>query len=210
MGRRVWVPVVSGPLAPFAAGFESWLRSRTYSPSAAADRLYQFDQLSRWLEREGLGAGELTGEQAERFVAARRAGGLVTWVSPQSVALPLGYLRALGVASAPTAVGAQGPLEELLEDYRRYMSIERGLSDHTVFDAYEPAARLFLAGCEGRDRLGLWPWHSIRHADGTCQRYPAHPTRAANHTVSPAIGGLRRRCSTVDVPLAQRAEPGRT
>ena len=32
MGRRVWVPVVSGPLASF---------------SAAADRLYQFDQLSR-------------------------------------------------------------------------------------------------------------------------------------------------------------------
>ena len=75
MGRKVWVPVVSGPLAPYAAGFESWLASRAYSPSAAADRLYQFDQLSRWLEREGLGVGELTGEQAERFAAARRAAG---------------------------------------------------------------------------------------------------------------------------------------
>ena len=64
MGRRVWVPVVSGPLAPFAAGFESWLRSRAYSPSGAADRVYQFDQLSRWLAREGLAVGELTGEQA--------------------------------------------------------------------------------------------------------------------------------------------------
>src|SRR5664279_2624716 len=54
MGRRVWFPVVSGPLAPFAAGYESWLRSRAYSPSGAADRVYQFDQLSRWLQREGL------------------------------------------------------------------------------------------------------------------------------------------------------------
>ena len=61
MGRKVWVPVVSGPLAPYAAGFASWLTSRAYSPSAAADRLCQFDQLSRWLEREGLGVGELTG-----------------------------------------------------------------------------------------------------------------------------------------------------
>ena len=50
---------------------------------------------------------------------------------------------------------AQGPLEELLEDYRRYLSIERGLSDHTVLDAYGPAARLFLAGWEGPDGLGL-------------------------------------------------------
>jgi site-specific recombinase XerD len=155
MGKRVWFPVVSGPLAPFAAGFESWLTSRAYSPSAAADRLCQLDQLSRWLEREGLDVGELTGEVAERFAAARRAAGLVTWVSPQSTMLPLGYLRALGVAPVPAPVVAQGPLEQLLTDYRRYLSIERGLSDHTVFDAYEPAARLFLEGWEGPDGLGL-------------------------------------------------------
>ena len=155
MGRNVWVPVVSGPLAPYAAGFESWLVSRAYSPKAAANRLYQFDQLSRWLERVGLGVGELTGEQAERFVAARRAAGLVTWAAPQSAMLPLGYLRLLGVVPAPMAVIAQGPLELLLEDYRRYLRVERALCDHTVLDAYEPAARLFLAGWEGPDGLGL-------------------------------------------------------
>jgi len=155
MGRRVWVPVVSGPLAPYAAEFVSWLASRAYSPKAAANRLYQFDQLSRWLEREGLGVGELTGEQAERFAAARRAAGLVTWVAPQSAMLPLGYLRSLGVAPAPTPVVAQGPLEELLEDYRRYLRVERALCEHTVLDAYGPAARLFLAGWDGPDGLGL-------------------------------------------------------
>ena len=77
MGRRVRVSVVSGPLEPFAAGYESWLSSRSYSPSAAADRLCQLGQLSRWLEQERLGVGELTDEQAGRFVAARRASGRV-------------------------------------------------------------------------------------------------------------------------------------
>lgn len=149
MGRKVWVPVVSGPLASYAAGFASWLRSRAYSPSAAADRLYQFDQLSRWLEREGLGVDGLTGEQAERFIAARRAAGLVTWVSPQSVMLPLGYLRELGVAPVSEPAVALGPREGLLADYCRYLLVERGLSNHTVLDAYGPAARLFLAGREG-------------------------------------------------------------
>ena len=120
----VGVPVVSGPLAPFAAGFESWLRSRAYSPSGAAGRVYQFDQLSRWLQREGLGAGELTGEQAGRFAAARRAAGLVTWVAPRSAVLPVGYLRGLGVAPPPVPVLARGPFEELLADYRRYLSVE--------------------------------------------------------------------------------------
>jgi site-specific recombinase XerD len=155
MGKKVWVPVVSGPLAPYAAEFGSWLRSQAYSPSAAADRLCQFDQVSRWLEREGLDAEELTDEQAGRFVAARRAAGRVTWVSQQSMALLLGYLRELGVAPVPAPALTRGPLEELLADYRRYLRMERGLSEHTVLDVYGPAARLFLAGRESPDGLGL-------------------------------------------------------
>ena len=153
MGRKMWVPAVSGPLEPFAAGFAAWLTSRAYSPSAGADRLYQFDQLSRWLAREGLAVGELTGEQAERFGAARRAAGLVSWSSPCSVALPLGYLRQLGVAPALEPVGSAGRLEELLADYRRYLSVERGLCDHTVLDAYGPAARLFLSQWDSANGL---------------------------------------------------------
>ena len=107
MGKKVWVPVVSGPLAPYAAGFGSWLRSQAYSPSAAANRLRQLGQVSRWLEREGLGVGELTAEQAGRFAAARRAAGRVTWASPQSMVLLLGYLRELGVAPVPGPVAAR-------------------------------------------------------------------------------------------------------
>jgi site-specific recombinase XerD len=142
-------------LAPYAPGFSSWLTSRAYSPSAAADRLYQFDQLSRWLERERLDVGELTGEQAERFAEARRAAGLVSWASPQSVALPLAFLRQLGTAPPRAPVCPEGPLEELLADYRRYLSIERGLCDHTVLDVYGPAARLFLSGWESSNGPGL-------------------------------------------------------
>jgi integrase/recombinase XerD len=149
MGRTVWVPVVSGPLAQYAAEFSSWLGSREFSPSAAADRLYQFDQLSRWLARDGLGAGDLSGEQAERFALARRVAGLVSWSSPRSVALPLEFLRQLGAAPPPVPACPDGPLEVLLVDYGRYLSVERGLCDHTVFDAYVPAARLFLSGLDG-------------------------------------------------------------
>lgn len=138
-----------------AAGFGSWLRSQAYSPSEAAGRLCQLDPVSRWLEREGLGAGELTAGQAGRFAAARRAAGRVTWASPQSVALPLGYLRELGVAPVPAPPVAQSPLEELLADYRRYLRVERGLSDHTMLDVYGPAARCSWPG--GRARAG-WAW----------------------------------------------------
>ncbi|MHB8342268.1 MAG: tyrosine-type recombinase/integrase [Mycobacteriales bacterium] len=149
MGRKVWAPVVSGPLARYAAEYSSWLASRAYSPSAAADRLYQFDQLSRWLARQGLGVGELTSERAERFALERRMAGVASWSSPRSVALPLEFLRQLGAVPPPAPVCPNGPLEELLADYGRYLSIERGLCDHTVFYAYVPAARLFLSGLDG-------------------------------------------------------------
>jgi hypothetical protein len=147
--------MVSGPLAPYAEGFSSWLTSRTYSRSAVADRLYQFDQVSRWLAEEGLGVGDLTEEQAERFAQTRHAGGVVSWSSQHSGVLPLEYLRQLGAVPPPAPSCPVGPLENLLADYGRYLSIERGLCDHTVFDAYVPAARLFLSELDGGDGLDL-------------------------------------------------------
>jgi hypothetical protein len=63
MGRKVWLPAVSGPLSAYAPSYGSWLRTQSYSRSAISDRLWQFDQLSRWLDREGLGVGELSVEE---------------------------------------------------------------------------------------------------------------------------------------------------
>ena len=101
MGGKVWLPAVSGPLSAYSAGYGSWLRAQSYSRSAISDRLWQFDQLSRWLDREGLAVGELSAQQGERFAASRRAAGRVTLVAPQSVTLPLEYLRALGLTPKP-------------------------------------------------------------------------------------------------------------
>ena len=155
MGGRVWFPVVSGPLAPYAAGFELWLLSRSYSCSTVANRLSQLDQLSRWLERSGLAAGELTPDRAAQFACSRREAGLVTWSSPQSASLVLEYLGEIGVVAPVLVASVEGPVEELLAEYRRYLLVERRLSQHTVFDAYGLAARLFLAGREGPDGLAL-------------------------------------------------------
>ena len=176
MGKRVWFPVVSGPLAPYAAGFESWLRSRSYSSSAAANRLCQLDQLSRWLEREGLTVGELSDARAAEFTSSRREAGLVTWISPQSVALPLAYLREIGVVPAPAATVASGPLEELLAEYGRYLRVERRLCG-----AHGRAMRM----C--RPRACSWP-----------------AGRARTGWAGAAVGGGRERVPGRGVPEAQR------
>ena len=45
MAGRLWVSVVAGPLAPYAAGYGSWLAARGYSPWPVARRLRQLDLL---------------------------------------------------------------------------------------------------------------------------------------------------------------------
>jgi site-specific recombinase XerD len=131
-------------LAAHAAGYRVELIGRGYSLDAVRLRLWQLDHISRWLEREGLAPGELTPARIDEFLEERRARGYRSWVSPRSMVLPIGYLRAAGAvpALAPTVSG--GPIDELLADYRRYLLRERGLAQCTIGD-YERVARLFLS-----------------------------------------------------------------
>ena len=154
MGGRLSVRVVSGPLAPYASGYGSWLAARGYSPWTISHRRRQLQVLSLWLESEGLAAGELGPECVERFLLARRAAGYSPWLSAWSVVLPVGYLREVGVVPSPPAVVADGPVEEVLAGYRRYMLSERGVKERTVA-GYEPDARVFLSQREGLEGLGL-------------------------------------------------------
>jgi integrase/recombinase XerD len=154
MAGRPWAPVPSGPLAPYAAGFESWLMARGYSPFTVGHRLWQLELVSRWLEREGLSADQLTPERFVEFARARRAAGFASWVSPLSMRLPLGYVQELGVVPVPDPAVPDGPVEEVLEGYRRWLLYERGAKART-FVRFEPDARLFLSGRLGPGGVDL-------------------------------------------------------
>jgi hypothetical protein len=90
MGAKGWIPVPSGPLAPFAAGYRSWLVARGYSAWTVHDRLGQLELVSQWMEREGVSVGQLTPERFVEFARARRAEGYRSWSSPLSGRAPLG------------------------------------------------------------------------------------------------------------------------
>ena len=141
MRWHLWVPRVSGPLAPYAVGYERWLVERGYAHGSIQLRLWQLGRLSGWLEREGLSAGELTVELAARFTAAERAAGYRSYATGLSARVPLAFLGEVGVIGAPAA--AVGPVEELLVDLRLYLARERGLTAGTIRN-YERAARVFL------------------------------------------------------------------
>ena len=107
MGGRVWPLTVSGPLAPYGAGYVSWLEARGFSPGALGGRVWQLDHLSRWLEREGLVGAGLTLGRVEEFLVARQAAGYVTWVSALSMRTAACVL-ARGRRRADGAVGGGG------------------------------------------------------------------------------------------------------
>ena len=148
MGRAVrHEQAVRGPLACFGPGYRVEMIARGYSLDAVRLRLWQLDHISRWLEREGLAPVELTSARVDEFLEERRERGYRSWVSPRSMVLPLSHLRALGAVPAPAGV-EDGPFEQLLAGYLRYLACERGLARCTSSE-YERTARLFLSASFG-------------------------------------------------------------
>ena len=51
--------LVTGPLAPYAAGYRAELDAQGYSPWTAVSYLYSCARLSRWLAAQGFTAADL-------------------------------------------------------------------------------------------------------------------------------------------------------
>ena len=97
--------LVTGPLAPHAAGYRAELDRQGYSPWTAVSYLYSFARLSRWLAAQGLTAADLDAECVTRFVADRPGGrpGVVRRATPRGTFSLLGSLQGVGAAPAPAA-----------------------------------------------------------------------------------------------------------
>ena len=102
MAARPLTSRVEGPLAGFAAGYESWLAAKGICRRAIRDRIWQFWYPSEWLEVQGLSAGDLDRRRAEEHLAERRAAGRVERGDPSSLRWPLEYLREIGAAPPDT------------------------------------------------------------------------------------------------------------
>jgi integrase/recombinase XerD len=123
---------LTGPLAPYAAGFETELRRLGYTASPAKKHFYFLAHLSRWLDGHGLEVVDVATERVEPFFAARRAAG-VTNLRTRAALKPLViYLRRLGVVPAAEAPVPATDAERMLKGFRTYLRSERGLVEGTV------------------------------------------------------------------------------
>jgi integrase/recombinase XerD len=151
---------VTGPLEPYAAGFAAELVAVGYRPASAAIHLRLLAHLSRWLETEGIVPGELHEAELERF-RRQHIARYASLHGARGLVPLLGYLRDAGVVPAARrpAVTAAG---ELLERYRRYLTIERGLTAETA-RGYVDIVRPFV---ESRvNAAGRLELHELSAAD---------------------------------------------
>ena len=177
--------LVTGPLAPFAAGFAAELVAQGYTSQPAAQQLRLMAHVSRWLAGEGKDGWALNAAAVAAFMSSRRAAGYATLAADSSLRSVLAYLRALGVVPAQEVLAPDGPVEVALARYRRYLLVERGLNAVTV-RVYVDAVRPFLAGRAAGDGVGL-ELGNLGAGDVTAfvvARCPGQPGGAAKQTVT--------------------------
>jgi hypothetical protein len=150
-----------GPLAPYIDGFVLFLLREGYSPVSVNEKRYVITDLSRWMERRKLPLARLNEEQLTHFRISRQRRGRqqrgAMWAADQL----LRYLRDLGCISLPRKKIDRTALGQLIQDFERYLSAERGLSRSTLVD-YPLIARRFLS-----DRFGN---NSVRVTVKRCDR----------------------------------------
>ena len=135
---------VTGPLAPFAAGYQQELRGRGYSAWTTVSYSYSFARVSRWLAERGLTAADLDAERVERFLA-ERPGSRRTDVgraTPRGLMSLLGYLRRQRVI--PEVAAQHRAADVVLDEFAEFLREERGLAAKTI-TVYRHFAGLFLS-----------------------------------------------------------------
>ena len=144
----------SGPLASHVEGFCAALVRMGYTPRTARDHGYVLVHLSRWVAAERLQPSELTPSVVERFLGARRRAGYRRWRTVRSLRPLLAYLRAVAQVPGWRPAAADGPVDRLLDSYRRYLRVERRLAPSTM-RSHEDVARRFLSRRAEDDLLDL-------------------------------------------------------
>lgn len=176
---------VTGPLAPHAVGFAVELARLGYTRLSRRDQLALVAHFSRWLEGEGLDVADVAEATVEAFLVTRRGAGYRAHLKLQSLVPLLTHLRGLGLV-APAVVARPTPVEQVLEGFRGYLLVERGLTP-AVARGYVDLVRPFASGRVGE--LGVDP---LRVTAGEVTSFMvAESSRLAPKTLQRLASALR-------------------
>ena len=180
----------AGPLGVHIDAYVALLQEQGYSRQSARVHLRVLADFSRWLQRRELSANDIDASTLQRYLRCRSR--FVDQHRGASSALNklLGMLRDRGIANHDTAPSAIDPVECAKENFKQYLSQERGLSA-AILHTYVPVVDQFLRERFGR---GSTRFSELRATDltGFIQRHVHdHSPRTAQHMVAALRAFLR-------------------
>lgn len=129
--------VMAGPLLPQAEGLRVWLAAQGYAPATQACYVRTLAKLSGWLQARRIEPEVLTAEVVTRFIRAELAHRRASVGYVEGLSTVLRYLDSVGACPAPRE---SGPVDRVVDDYRRYLE-QRQLAPLTVTQRCEVARR---------------------------------------------------------------------
>lgn len=133
-----------GSLGPYVEGYSAWLVGRGYTALTARNMLKEFGQIGRWLAAKHVEVQQLSDQQLARFLADQRRAGRRRLPGLRGLGVPLTYLREVGAVALPPSPDTE--VDVLLERYRQWLVVDRGLAPPTVL-RYAKTGRRFLVDC---------------------------------------------------------------
>ena len=179
-----------GPLGIHVDAYEALLREQGYSRGSTYVHLHIVADLSRWLRRRRLDAGDVDECTVERYLQSRQRF-VDTYRGASFVPYKfLGMLRDRRIVTHKTVPIVVDPCEIVVDVFRQYLSQERGLSVSTQCN-YTRFAHQFLRERFGRGSLELSAL-SATDVTGFIRRH-AHErsARSAQHIVGSLRAFLR-------------------
>jgi site-specific recombinase XerD len=140
-----------GPLGRHVDCFAQQLFEQHFARRSTRAQILDVAELSRWLARHSLGAADLDPNVIDKYLQHRLRRRRLRRGHRAALLRLLGMLRKQGIAVQRPRHRDPSPLDHIEEDFKRFLSVERGLAPATLVN-YVPLVNRFLS-----ERFGQGP-----------------------------------------------------
>jgi site-specific recombinase XerD len=145
---------LEGPLSAHIAGFAKWARDEGYALYSRQRQVLLAACFSRWLGQESVSPGRVTFGHVLRYLRSRARHLKICRGDAAALRQFIDFLRRQGVIPAERIRSHQPPVEQVVQEFERYLLNERALVQTTAVH-YASFVRGFLANrfCRGPIKL---------------------------------------------------------
>ncbi len=121
-----------GPLSPYIEPYVALLNEQGFTPSSVHEQIRAIVMFSQSLQRSGCEIRDLDEFVTERFLSDELKDRWPHLCAPAALRRLLGMLRVVGVVPPSKPNAPRNPVQQLTDNYQRFLLEERALSPETI------------------------------------------------------------------------------